>query len=834
MATMKSKHQGSFSSRLNRAFVLPFALLAVLAGILLFETESLRDSMQWVDHTDQVIGKSRNLLRHILDMEAGLRGFQLTGNDEFLQTYRAADTAVDSDFRDLNELIAHNPVQLERLEREQADFAQWEQFAVRTILRRRNGEDTSSYAENIEGERLMDKFREDREAFAAEARRLRDERVQRARRVSDFVLSSSVLLTLGIGGFVIFLTRRQMASLVTAYQETAEAAEQRAAELERLSAIVESSEDAIIGKTLAGTITSWNRGAERLHGYSAAEVLGRSMDILMPPEQVNHLTEVIQRVGRGERIEPHECVRRRKDGTLVDVSVAISPIRDRAGAIIGASSIVRDISERKRAEVALRQSEQRLSLALRAGHSGTFDWYIDSTMHDWSDEMLALYGTKREECRCYDDWLACLVPENRDAAAAALKCSLETGEFAMEFRIRRRDNGEVRWMDARGQVLYDEAGKPASMIGTHVDITEKKRAAEALRASEERLRLLGDNLPDSMVYQFAQEPDGSHHFLYVSAGIERLNGVKAEDVLKDADVLESQLLLEELPAYLEAVRISARDLSVFEREIRMRLPDGQLRWMHLRSRPSRLPNGRVIWDGVQTDITERKQVEAERDRLRVALLTAQEDAARQIARELHDDVAQRLALLSMEIGKTAARRSEAEELITELRSHQAKVLDISKSIRQISHQMHPAILDDLGLSAALESMCLDLQRVEGTRVHFEARDIPDDLDPALESCLFRVCQESLRNVSKHAKADNVTVVLACAGELLQLEILDFGVGFDFTEQRPGLGTYSIQERLRMVNGAVSIQSELGHGTRVIARVPLKGGALETSAHSAGN
>ncbi len=142
-------------------------------------------------------------------------------------------------------------------------------------------------------------------------------------------------------------------------------------------------------------------------------------------------------------------------------------------------------------------------------------------------------------------------------------------------------------------------------------ITERKAAEEAQRGSEERLRLLGDNLPNSVVYQYTHEADGTPRYLYVSAGIERLSGVKAADVIRDAGTLHRQFLPGELPALLEAERVSARDLSVFEREAQMRLPDGQLRWMHLLSRPRRLPDGRTVWDGVQTDITERKRAEAE-------------------------------------------------------------------------------------------------------------------------------------------------------------------------------------------------------------------------------
>jgi PAS domain S-box-containing protein len=146
-------------------------------------------------------------------------------------------------------------------------------------------------------------------------------------------------------------------------------------------------------------------------------------------------------------------------------------------------------------------------------------------------------------------------------------------------------------------------------ITTGADITRAKKAELALRESEERLRRLGDNLPDSAVYQYVHETDGSVRFLYVSAGIERLNGVSVADVLRDAGTLHRQSPPEYLERLVEAEARSKRELSDFDMEMPMRRPDGELRWMRLRSRPHRLPDGRTVWDGVQTDITERRRAE---------------------------------------------------------------------------------------------------------------------------------------------------------------------------------------------------------------------------------
>ena len=145
--------------------------------------------------------------------------------------------------------------------------------------------------------------------------------------------------------------------------------------LQELAAIVESSEDAILGKTLEGVITSWNKGAEKMYGYAAEEIVGKSVYDIVPPERRDELEQILERLKRGEAVERLETVRVRKDGTTVDVSATISPIKDQGGRVIGASAIARDITERKRAEEALRESEARWRVTVQAARVGT--WVMD-------------------------------------------------------------------------------------------------------------------------------------------------------------------------------------------------------------------------------------------------------------------------------------------------------------------------------------------------------------------------------------------------------------------------------------------------------------------------
>ncbi len=167
----------------------------------------------------------------------------------------------------------------------------------------------------------------------------------------------------------------------------------------------------------------------------------------------------------------------------------------------------------------------------------------------------------------------------------------------------------ITYWDSSLTPVKDGCGNVTGLVVSLRETTKHKQVEEALRGSEERLRLLGDNLPDSALYQYVYEPDGSVRFLYISTGIKRLNGVSVQDVLRDPDTLYRQVPQTYFERLVEAEARSARELSDFDMELPMQLPNGQIRWMRLHSRPRQLPDGRTIWNGVQIDITEQKRAE---------------------------------------------------------------------------------------------------------------------------------------------------------------------------------------------------------------------------------
>jgi PAS domain S-box-containing protein len=230
-----------------------------------------------------------------------------------------------------------------------------------------------------------------------------------------------------------------------------------------------------------------------------------------------------------------------------------------------------------------------------------------------------------------------------------------------------------------------------------------------------------------------------------------------------------------------------------------------------------------------SDISKRKAdeqaIRQQREDLRALagrLMTAQDDERRRIARDLHDDLSQKLAYLAMDLGKLAAKPT-SQELLESLRVLQRRAGEAAESVRHISHQLHPSILDDIGLDAALEQYCEEFGERSGIRTHFLSRDIPDSLSREVMSSVYHIFQESLRNVSKHSKAAEVFVTLEFSENVLRLTVRDEGVGLPASRLKAGagIGIMGMRERANLVNGTVSIESQLGEGTEVTVAVPLR-------------
>ena len=206
------------------------------------------------------------------------------------------------------------------------------------------------------------------------------------------------------------------------------------------------------------------------------------------------------------------------------------------------------------------------------------------------------------------------------------------------------------------------------------------------------------------------------------------------------------------------------------------------------------------------------------------LLQAQEDERRRIAREMHDDWTQRLAVLAIDVAKLETQLDPSSNAHCQLQGMRGELVRLSEDVHALSRQLHPSILDDLGLVDALRSECASVARREGVAVAYHSDDVTDSLPKDVALCVYRVAQEALRNVVKHAGTQEARVSLVRSGRELILTIQDRGVGFDAAEvrSREGLGLSSMGERVRQVLGELSVDSEPGQGTTVTVRVPAVG------------
>jgi PAS domain S-box-containing protein len=354
----------------------------------------------------------------------------------------------------------------------------------------------------------------------------------------------------------------------------------------RLADVVASSDDAIISKTLDGVITSWNQGAERIFGYSPDEAIGQPVTLLIPPDHVDEEPEILARLRRGERIEHYETVRRRKDGTILDVSLSVSPVRDVNGAIIGASKIARDVTHQKRADEALQASNQRFRLM--ADSAPALIWMADVTKAcTWFNQAWLEFTGRTMEQELGFGWVQNIPPEDLDRFLQTYAASFDARTaFKMEHRLGCHD-GSSRWVINNAVPLFEAAhGGFSGYIGSCIDITELRQAAgerehllqseRAARTEAERLGRLKDEFLATLSHELRTPlnailgwatllrriPIGSDDHLKGLETIERNARVQTQiiaDLLDMSGIISGKVQLDVQPVDLREVISAALD-----------------------------------------------------------------------------------------------------------------------------------------------------------------------------------------------------------------------------------------------------------------------------------
>ena len=367
-------------------------------------------------------------------------------------------------------------------------------------------------------------------------------------------------------------------------------------------------------------------------------------------------------------------------------------------------------------------------------------------------------------------------------------------------------------------VLAAGALQGALILALSVALVGRRRAERALRRSREQYALAIDGANDGL-----WDWDLNTGSIEFTPRSRQLLGLAADAPAERFSAWDERIHPEDRDGVKKALQAHLEGESAsFSAEHRLVSTDGSTRWLLARGRALRGAEGRAVrLVGALTDVTERRLAEdAVRDVSR-RLIVAQEDERARLARELHDDVTQRLARLAIDAGR-AEQEGAGSAAEADMRLVREGLVRLSEDVHALSYRLHPSLLEDLGLAEALQVESDHFRSLSGIEVELALRDVPDSVPRGAAICLFRVAQEALRNVDRHARARAVEIRLQGLDGGLQLAVRDDGVGFDPAEGsgRRSLGHASMRERIHLAGGELDIESAPGQGTTVVAWVPL--------------
>jgi PAS domain S-box-containing protein len=590
---------------------------------------------------------------------------------------------------------------------------------------------------------------------------------------------------------------------------------------ERYRSLAESSPDGILISE-DGRIRFLNPAAVRLLGAAGPEeILGKSPFDIVHPEyhSLVHACGLPSSAARAAQSADARIVR--LDGAPIDVELTCARLDDSAGRAIAV--IARDITERKRTEAALRESEERLRLAFAGAQEGVWDWDLETGAVVYSPRWKHMLGYADDEIESHvDEWKRLLHPDDKPRAEQLNESVLRGGEtYEGEFRLRHKDGHFIHVLSRGYPVRRDPNGPVVRIVGIHLDITDRKRTEAALRESEERLRLAFAGAQEG-VWDWNLETGA----VVYSPRWKQMLGYSDEEIEPHVDAWKRLLHPDDKPRADQLNQSVLRGSDTYEGEFRLRHKDGH--FIHVLSRGfpvRREPGGPVVRIvGTHFDLTERKRAEAEHTRTEflTRLVFAQEDERRRIAREMHDQFGEHLTALGHGIGMLRDACGDRPELRAKVEVLDAVALGLDRDVDHLVWEIRPTALDDLGLRAALANYVQTWSARVGISAQLHAPGPLDDrLASETETTLYRIAQEALNNIAKHSRAGHVDVILERRPDSVLLIIEDNGVGFDpgGVGSDGGFGLVGMQERAALVGATLQIESTPGKGTTIFVRLP---------------
>jgi PAS domain S-box-containing protein len=486
----------------------------------------------------------------------------------------------------------------------------------------------------------------------------------------------------------------------------------------------------------------------------------------------------------------------------------------RDGQIFAISLFGHDITERKRIEDALRRSEEKFAKAFTESPMAvTLTSTVDDRYLEVNQAYEAATGYSREEVLGLSRsqlgiWVD---PEQR----GELLRRLHEDGYARNVEVSYRTKaGQIR--DALGSASLIEVDGEKCMLSVIADITDRKATERALLDSEERLRLA---VASGRMYAFEWDP-ATDKVSPSSESHKILNFGNGDTQYTKNELLE-RIHPDDRDSFAKAVTSPTIQDPTYKVTFRLLQEDGTTTWLE--------ESGHAFFDsagriqrvvGMVADITELRQTERTLRELSGKLITSQEEERRRVARELHDNIGQELALLSVQAQRIDSGISDSEHTAHhDIHEVYRRVKDIAAKVSNLSHRLHSSELEFLGLRVAVERMCRDFGRQYRVDVDHEIKDLPA-LSTAVSLCFYRIVQEAFQNVAKHSHATHVSLELVQRNGEIVLKINDDGQGFTVHSASfgSGLGLVSMRERMKLIGGTLTIRSVIGRGTSLQASV----------------
>jgi PAS domain S-box-containing protein len=575
---------------------------------------------------------------------------------------------------------------------------------------------------------------------------------------------------------------------------------------------------------LQGLVTYMNPAAEAMLGWTNAELLGKMMHDVThykhPDGTPYPASECpgMQVLQTGTELREHEDLFIRKDGSFFPLVFSTSPLK-KDGEAIGIVVGFHDDTLRREAERAIRESEERFRLVANAAPVMIWMSGQDKLCTYFNQSWLEFTG-RSLEAEIGNGWAEGVHPEDLEQCMDLYTTAFDRREtFQMQYRLRRHD-GEYRWVFDHGVPRFNADGSFAGYIGSVIDVTERKLAEEALRQKDREL-LEAQRLAEVGSWQWDARKD-------IATWSEEFHRIAGTDPALPAPSYYKELprhfTVESWERLQRAVEEALRDGTCYELNLEMVRPDGTTRWITARGEAVGDTTGRLVGlRGTAQDITERRVADEALAGMSRKLLEAQEQERAWIARELHDDINQRVATIALNLKQVENDLPTGKAKLRERVASECKqISELATDIQGLSHRLHSSKLEYLGFEAAAMGFCAEMAKLENVEIDFHADDVPQALSTEVSLSLFRVLQEALQNGVKHSGSKKFQVVINCSWNEVELKVRDWGSGFvlEAATKSWGLGLTSMRERLKLVGGTLSIESQPGAGTTIYARAPL--------------